>query len=105
MQYVSGRGNGLTEGLAHLLDRFRAASGLAVRTLRLELMLLLVHHLQAHTLPHPLLFSPRAPSLPLGRISLWLVRSWHHAKAIPQELNHPSWTACVSSGRSHTHTP
>lgn len=41
-----GEGTGLTEGLAHLLDRFRAAAGTAVRALRLELTLLLVFYLQ-----------------------------------------------------------
>jgi hypothetical protein len=47
-----GEGTGLTEGLAHLLDRFRAAAGTAVRALRLELTLLLVFYLQvsAHSL-------------------------------------------------------
>lgn len=43
--------SGLTEGLAQLLDRFQAASGLAIRALRLEGMLLLVHHLQANPPP------------------------------------------------------
>ena len=53
LQYDSGRGSGLTEGLAHLLDRYRAAAGLALRVLRLEVMLVLVRDLQARLSAHP----------------------------------------------------
>lgn len=38
--------NGLTDGLAQMLDSFRIAAGVAVRTLRIEMTLLMIHHLQ-----------------------------------------------------------
>ncbi|KAK9815816.1 hypothetical protein WJX72_010122 [[Myrmecia] bisecta] len=40
----------LTEGLAHLMDRYRALAGHCLRALRLEMHLLLIHYLQE--LPH-----------------------------------------------------
>lgn len=57
-----GEGTGLTEGLAHLLDRFRASAGMAVRALRLELTLLLVFHIQVR----PAVWQPA--SGPLGTV-------------------------------------
>lgn len=43
---AGGEAGGLTEGLAHLADRYRALAGLCVRALRLDLLLLTVHHMQ-----------------------------------------------------------
>ena len=37
---------GLTEGLAHLADRYRALAGQCARAMRLDLLLLVLHHLQ-----------------------------------------------------------
>lgn len=37
---------GLSEGLAHLADRYRALAGQCARALRLDLLLLVLHHLQ-----------------------------------------------------------
>ena len=43
----SGAGEGaLSEGLAHLADRYRALAGQCARALRLDLLLLVLHHLQ-----------------------------------------------------------
>ena len=39
-------GSRLTEGLAHMLDRARAQAGQCVRALRLEMLLLMIYHLQ-----------------------------------------------------------
>lgn len=43
---AGGEAGGLTEGLAHLADRYRALAGLCVRALRLDLLLLTLHHMQ-----------------------------------------------------------
>lgn len=42
----SGEAGGLTEGLSHLADRHRALAGQCARALRLDLLLLVLHHLQ-----------------------------------------------------------
>ena len=39
-------GGRLTEGLAHMLDWARAQAGQCVRALRLEMLLLMIYHLQ-----------------------------------------------------------
>ena len=41
-----GEAGGLTEGLSHLADRYRALAGQCVRAMRLDLLLLVLHHLQ-----------------------------------------------------------
>lgn len=41
-----GEAGGLTEGLSHLADRHRALAGQCARALRLDLLLLVLHHLQ-----------------------------------------------------------
>lgn len=42
----AGEAGGLTEGLSHLADRHRALAGLCARALRLDLLLLVLYHLQ-----------------------------------------------------------
>ncbi|KAL4452048.1 hypothetical protein ABPG75_007710 [Micractinium tetrahymenae] len=43
---AGGEAGSLTEGLAHLADRYRALAGMCVRALRLDLLLLTLHHMQ-----------------------------------------------------------